>query len=248
MKPLELKGMNVMVTGSSRGLGLALVHELSRREAKQIFAGCKTEEGCLAIESLRLSNVRPLLLDVSNPAHIAQVRRTVSALDVLINNAGIASVGGYMSENARKRAEAEMKTHYFGPLMLVQEVLPLLKQSLQAGVINISSIAGLSNFKMMGTYSASKASLHFLTQGLRAELSQSGIFVQGVYPGPFKTRLSEGFDGPKPSPAEIAAAILDAFENREMEIFPDDFSRAMHQIFIESPKKLDAIFSEVTYS
>jgi len=96
----------------------------------------------------------------------------------------------------------------------------------------------------MGTYSASKSALHFLTQGLRAELSNNGIFVQGVYPGPFDTRLATGFDGPKQSPNQIANIILDSFCEKITEVFPDNFSKSMHDIFLESPKKLDSIFSE----
>ena len=244
MDTFHFNELNVLVTGSSRGLGLALVQEFSKRGTKRIYAGCRTEEGCKYLSSLRLPGVSPILLDVTNASHISHIPEAIDKLDVLVNNAGIASLSGYTTPAALEVAASEMNVHYFGALAVLQKVLPLLERSSRSGIINISSIAGLSNFKAMGTYSASKAAFHFFTQGLRAELASKGIFVQGVYPGPFDTRLAASFTGPKPSPEHIATVILDAFQEKTTEVFPDEFSKSMHAIFLDSPKKLDSIFSD----
>lgn len=243
MAGLHFDNSTVLVTGGSRGLGLALVQALSSRGAKQVYAGCKSQEGCDLVNSLNLANVTPLLLDVTNEEHVARVGGSIQGLDILINNAGIASACGYTDEHALSTAKMEMNVHYFGALALVQALLPQLKNSRGGGIINISSIAGISNFKAMGTYSASKAAQHFMTQGLRAELAGAGIFVQGVYPGPFDTRLAAGYDGPKHSPDVLANLILDAYTDAVQEVFPDDFSKSMYQTFLESPSKLNEIFS-----
>jgi NAD(P)-dependent dehydrogenase (short-subunit alcohol dehydrogenase family) len=244
MATLNFNDSTILVTGGSRGLGLALVKTLASKPVNCVYAGCKSQEGVDYITSLALPKVQPILLNVTDDEHIAKITNTVSTLDVVINNAGTASACGYSSENALSIAKAEMDVHYFGALSLIQKLLPLLKGSNKAGIINVASIAGISNFKGMGTYSASKAALHFMTQGLRAELAEFNIFVQGVYPGPFDTRLAAGYDGPKHSPETIANTILNLFTDRVGEVFPDDFSQTMYQTFLESPKKLDEIFSQ----
>lgn len=244
MDLLHFDGANILVTGGSRGLGLAFVKALSVRDINQVYAGCRTDEGCDFVKSFNLPNVTPILLDITNDTDIHNISIIISKLDIVINNAGIASACHYTSKEALSTSKAEMAVHYFGTMSIIQQVMSLLKASQKAGIINISSIAGLSNYKAMGTYSASKSALHFLTQGLRAELSEDNVFVQGVYPGPFDTRLAAGYDGPKQAAETLAEFILNAYNDRQHEVFPDDFSNSMHQIFLESPKKLENIFSE----
>lgn len=243
MNTYDYSKAHILVTGASRGLGLAFIKTLSNKQCAKIYAGCRSQEGIDEIQKLQLANVIPILLDVTEPQHINTLLNTVGQLDILINNAGIASACTYTDKAALENATAEMNTHYFGPLALTQKLLPRLKESGQAGIINIASMASIANFKAMGTYSASKAAFHFFTQGLRAELAEYKIFVQGVYPGPFDTRLAAGFAGYKPSPDEIANLVLDAFNKQETEVFPDEFARSMYATFLESPKKLQEIFS-----
>ena len=244
MSTQTIKGTSVLVTGASRGLGLAFLKAFAERGAAKIYAGCKTREGVAYVSGLDIPNVTPLFLDVTDAGQINALAQEIKTLDIIVNNAGIASACGFTNDNVLEIATAEMNTHYYGPLKLVNTFLPLLKQAEQGGIINIASIAAISNFKAMGTYSASKAALHFMTQGLRAELSDTNIFVQGVYPGPFDTRLAAGFNGPKQSPEAIASTVLDLYRERVEEVFPDDFSKTMYTTFLESPKKLAEIFSQ----
>ncbi|WP_281054674.1 SDR family NAD(P)-dependent oxidoreductase [Thiothrix nivea] len=139
----------------------------------------------------------------------------------------------------------EMETNFFGPMRLTLALLPLLRQSKQAAIFNVSSIAGISHFPSVAPYSISKAALHSYTQGLRAELAGSDIQVVGVYPGPVDTRMTAGWETAKASPAQIAANTLEAFSKGETYVLPDDFSAQMYTLFRQDPHELEKAFARM---
>src|SRR5690606_38596987 len=140
--------------------------------------------------------------------------------------------------------QQEMATNFFGPAHLTHALLPQLKRSNGAAVVFINSIAGFSNFPLIAAYSTAKAALHSFTQGLRAELRHEGTQVLGVYPGPVATRLTDGFDGDKADPLEVARIVFEKLQKGEEDVFPDAYSLAMHQIFMDNPKKLEQTFAQ----
>jgi NAD(P)-dependent dehydrogenase (short-subunit alcohol dehydrogenase family) len=95
---------------------------------------------------------------------------------------------------------------------------------------------------MAGSYSASKAALHSLTQGLRAELAPQGVRVVGVYPGPVDTPMNRAGDvsASVPGPGEVIDRIIAAFEAGEDDIFPDDWSAARAPLLREAPETVAA--------
>ena len=123
--------------------------------------------------------------------------------------------------------------------------IPLLKQSEDAVIINISSIAALSNFPSIGTYSISKAAMHSYTEGLRADLTTEGISVVGVYPGPTDTRMAAAMEMDKPAPITVAEKTFVSLDAGEFDVFPDDFAKTMYATFLSSPKKLAQAFAEM---
>lgn len=139
----------------------------------------------------------------------------------------------------------EMETNFFGPLQVSLALIPLLKQSTQAAIVNLSSIAGISNFPALGPYSASKAAVHSFTQGLRAELMSDGIQVVGVYPGPIDTRMAEGMEMPKPQPEQVAQKTFEALAEGAVDVLPDDFSEQMYATYLQHPHQLEKAFSEM---
>ena len=238
----SVQSKTILITGANRGLGKSIVEALLTRGAGQIYATARKLESLGEVVALAPDRVVPMQLDVTNASDIDNIAKTLKSLDMLINNAGIATLSTFSNEASLKIAHIEMATHYFGPLNITHALLPLLRKSPQAAIINISSIAGISNFPTLGPYSASKAALHSLTQGLRAELRSAGIFVQGVYPGPLDTRMADDLDAVKASPEDVANLILNGIEEGSEEIFPDPFSRSMYKLFLKDPKALEQQF------
>ncbi|MET0357181.1 MAG: SDR family oxidoreductase [Cellvibrio sp.] len=238
----SIKGKTVLVTGANRGIGEAFIHALIARGASRIYAAARNIDSLAQLVSQAPSVITAIQLDVTKADDIASVARNIPNLDILINNAGIATGSSFSNEDSLRIAANEMATNYFGPINLTHALLPALRKSEAAAVINIVSIAGISNFPSLGPYSASKAAVHSFTQGLRAELANTGIFVQGVYPGPVDTDMTRDFEMDKAAPADVAAKVLNGLENSVEDVFPDAFSQSMYDVFLQDPKQLEKQF------
>ncbi len=238
----SIQGKSVLVTGANRGIGEALVRALIAAGASRVYAGARKIDSLAQLVSAAPYVVVPVQLDVTKAEDIANVARTIADLDILINNAGIANGSNFSGEGSLQIAASEMATNYFGPINLTHALMPALRKSATAAVINVSSIAGIANFPTLGPYSASKAAVHSFTQGLRAELRSANIFVQGVYPGPVDTDMTKGWEMDKATPADVAAAVLAGLENGAEDVFPDAFAQHMYQVFTQNPKQLEQQF------
>ena len=239
----SIQGKTALVTGANRGIGEALVKALLAQGAKRIYAAGRNLENLAAVVNLAPAVIVPVQLDVTNASDIAKTAKLIGELDILINNAGIATGSTFSGEASLSIAVNEMATNYFGPINLTHALLPLLHKSSGAAVINISSIAGISNFPVLGPYSASKAAVHSFTQGLRAELRKANIAVIGVYPGPVDTDMTKGFEMDKATPVDVAAVVLAGLQSGVEDVFPDAFSQNMYQLFTTNPKQLEEQFA-----
>jgi NAD(P)-dependent dehydrogenase (short-subunit alcohol dehydrogenase family) len=204
----------VLVTGANRGIGQALVEEALRRGAKRVYAGTRQP---LAHADQR---VTPLTLDVANVSQIQRAVDEVGALDVLINNAGVAIFDDLSNLDV---IEQHLAVNFFGLLKVTHAFLPLLKRS-KGAIVNNLSLAGLAALPVIPSYSISKAAAFNLTQSLRALLASQGVSVHAVVLGPIDTDMNRGFEIPKASPASAAQGIFDGLEKGEDEIFPDPVS------------------------
>jgi len=245
MSNFDINGKIALVTGSNRGIGEGFVKTLINAGAKKIYAAARELDNLKPLSEKFPDIIEPVLLDVNNIEHIQQLTKNIPELDILINNAGIANPCNSSSENSLEIARSEMETNFFAPLQITIALLPALKRSKEAAIINICSIAAISNFPSIGPYSATKAALHSLTQGLRFDLSADNIKVIGVYPGPIDTRLTEGWDVEKPKPEQVAIKTIEALSKGETDVMPDDFSQQMYATFLEHPQKLEQALAEM---
>jgi NAD(P)-dependent dehydrogenase (short-subunit alcohol dehydrogenase family) len=217
----------VLVTGANRGIGQALVTEALGRGAKRVYAGTRQP---LAHPDPR---VTPVTLDVTDAAQIQAAADQVGALDVLINNAGIA-LNDDLTD--RRVLEQHFAVNVFGTYDVTLAFLPSLADS-RGAVVNILSVAALAALPFIPAYSISKAAAFGMTQSLRAVVAARGVRVHGAIVGPTDTDMNRGMDMPKASPQSVAAAILDGVEAGEDDIFPDPVSLFLAEGWRSGPVK-----------
>ena len=214
---MTIKDKTLLVTGSNRGIGQALVEEALRRGAKRVYAGTRQPLAHLD------ERVTPLSLDVTNIAQIQGAVGRVESLDILINNAGVAL---YDDLSDRAALEQSLAVNLYGPYGVTQALLPLLTRS-RGAIVNVLSLAAIAAVPFSPAYSISKAAAFSLAQSLRTLLARQGLSVHVVLPGPVDTDMSRALDMPKASPESVARAIFDGVEKGEEEIFPDPMSESI---------------------
>ena len=188
----DLTGKVVLLTGGSRGLGLELARVLARKKARLALVARDEEELGRAQDELRSAGaeVEGFACDVRFQDQVQRSVREVvdrfGRVDVLINNAGIIQVGPEETMRVSDYQEA-MDTHFFGPLFLVQAVLPGMRQRREGRIVNIASAGGKVPTPHLLPYVASKFALVGWSEGLHAELRRDGILVTTVCPGLMRT-------------------------------------------------------------
>ena len=212
-----LKDKRVLITGANRGIGRALVNEALLRGAKRVYAGTR---GKLQIDD---SRVTPLTLDVTDASQIQRAAEKIDALDVLINNAGIANFDDLTNLDT---IEQHLAVNLYGTLKVTRAFLPQLQRS-QGAIINNLTIASISALPITPAYSISKAAALSLTQSLRALLASQGVSVHAVVLGPIDTDMARELNVPKASAQSAAQGIFNGLENGEEDIFPDPMSQAL---------------------
>lgn len=175
----------ILITGASSGLGHAIANELAHA-GHRVYGTCRQPSGVAGDFTM-------LPLDVTLEASVAKcvdsVIATEGRLDVLINNAGFGLCGA-VEDTTLDEARRQMETNFWGPLRMIQAVLPQMRQQKSGQLITIGSMAGHAALPYQPFYSTSKFALEGLNEALRLELSGSGIDATIVCPGDFKT----GFD------------------------------------------------------
>jgi NAD(P)-dependent dehydrogenase (short-subunit alcohol dehydrogenase family) len=244
---MKIKDSIAFVTGSNRGIGKSYVIALLNHGAKKVYAGMRDvgtyDKIATEWPEKHRGKVEPVIIDITNEGHIRSAAMKAGDVTLLINNAGIANFAGLIAADNLDSARQEMEVNYFGTLRVARAFAPVLKKNGGGALVNILSVASLGNFPVLGSYSASKAALHSLTQGIRAELATHGTQVFGVFPGPIETDMAKDFDMEKSSPDLIAKGTLQAIEKGEEDIFIDPMAVQFRQDYFADPKALEAQLS-----
>src|SRR5215207_8184769 len=200
----DLRGAVALVTGGSRGLGLALSRELAQQGCR--LAICARNESELETARIDLqlqafgAEVLAVPCDVSDQSQVATMVETVTQhygrIDILVNNAGIMVVSP-VETITRADFERVMAVNFWGVLNPTLEVLPGMRTRNAGRIVNITSIGGKISVPHLLPYSCAKFAAVGLSEGLRAELADTGISVTTVVPGLMRTgsHLNAEFGG-----------------------------------------------------
>ena len=198
-----------LVTGGNRGIGREVCRQLAER-GHQVVLTARSEDAAAA--AARVAGAEPLRLDVTDAGSVTAAARWVGErygkLDVLVNNAAIHYDTWQRAATADLAVVREAaETNLYGPWLMAEEFLPLLRRSEHPRIVNVSSEAG--SLTSMGggapAYTVSKTALNALTRMLAAELRADGILVNSVCPGWVATDM--GGPGGRPV-AEGAASVV----------------------------------------
>lgn len=196
----------ILITGSSTGFGRDTAETLART-GHTVFASMRDPQikNRTHADALQAQGIEVIELDVTDSQSVEQAVATVVAkaghIDVLINNAGVASAG--VSEAfTDEQASALFDVNVIGVHRVTRAVLPTLRAQKDGLIINVGSILGRVTFPFFGIYGASKFAVEALTDSLRYEVSQLGIDVVLVQPSAYPTQMY----GSATQPADAARA------------------------------------------
>ena len=237
---MRIEGQTVLVTGASRGLGRTLALAFAQAGARQVFAGARKESD---LKRLAADRITPIKLDVRSDDDVNEIKH-LGAINILINNAGVASYGNPVAMNFDD-AIREMEVNYFGALRMTRALAPQMVERGQGMIVNVATAFAKINLPLVGTYCASKAALLSLGQALRAYLKDKGVHVMTVMPTTIDTDMAKGADVPKMSPEFVASQILRHIGEESIDPPIGEEAEGILQGLRDDPMALEAMLSRI---
>ena len=191
---------NVLVTGASRGLGLAIARRLAddgyrvlavaRRPSEPLIALIEEmggEKGAVRFYPFDLSDVEAL------PDLVRRLKAEHKSFYGLVNNAG-ASIDGLLANTSQAQIEALFRLNTLAPIMLTKLISRSMMAQGTGRVVNMSSVVAATGLSGLAVYGATKGALAGFTKSLARELGRAGVTVNAVAPGFIETELTSGMD------------------------------------------------------
>ena len=183
-----------LITGSSSGIGFETSLLLARNGiyTYATMRNLSKSQEILDITKKECLPLKVLTLDVtdekSTQKAIDMVMYEQNRIDILVNNAGYSLVGA-LEQISMDEIKEEFETNFFGIIKLIQKVLPLMRKQRSGRIINVSSLAGRIGLPLASAYVSSKFALEGLSESLKYEVQDFGIYVILIEPGVIKTNF-----------------------------------------------------------
>lgn len=197
MVDFDLSGKVALVTGASRGIGLAIAQALAAAGAQVVLSSRKQADLEQVAESIRLAGGQalPIAAHTGNPQAVQKLVERVLAewggVDILVNNAGTNPVFGTLLSVEESLWEKILQVNLLGYVRTIKACVESMTSRGGGKVINIASITGIEAQAWLGVYGVSKAAVLMLTRVLALELADANIQVNAIAPGLVKTRFSQ---------------------------------------------------------
>ena len=192
----KLIGKIALVTGASRGIGRAIAIELAKEGASVVINYSKDDLGAKeTLEEIKKINGYGILIkqDISSyektKIMVDEIINTMGRIDILINNAGISTVGLFIDSD-KELIDRMMSVNLMGPIYLTNHVVKYMMTRKSGTIVNISSIWGEAGASCEVLYSASKGGINLFTKALAKELAPSNIRVNAIAPGVIDTSMN----------------------------------------------------------
>lgn len=214
----------ILITGCSSGIGHCVAHGLAQR-GYRVLATARQQAD---VERLNAAGLESLQLDLSDSGSINRavddvLDRTGGRLDALFNN-GAYGQPGAVEDLSRELLRDQFETNLFGWHELTNRVLPVMREQGHGRIIHNSSVLGFVALPFRGAYNASKYALEGLTDTLRLELRNTGIYVSLVEPGPIESRFRAN-----------AYAVYKRTINPETSVHREKYRRLEQRLKTEGP-------------
>ena len=192
---MELKGKNIFITGSTRGIGLAMAHKFASLGANIVLNG-RREIGEELISEFSDYGVQVILIsgDVSDSTDakrmVEEAIEKLGSMDILVNNAGITK-DKLMLKLTEEDFEQVLKVNLVGAFNMTQAVLKPMTKARQGAIINVSSVVGLIGNVGQANYAASKAGLIGFTKSVAREVAARNVRVNAIAPGMIESDMTD---------------------------------------------------------
>ena len=208
----------VLITGGASGLGEALAWHYAKQNFEVCIVDLNAQRGHKVVDSITQSGAAAFFLpcDITDEADIdtlkGQLQSRWDKVDVLVNNAGVAT-GGALEFEDIQQWEWVININVLGMVRMCRAFVPMMKQQGAGKIVNIASQAGITPAPLMGSYNASKAAVVSFSETMHLELQGSKIHVSVACPGFFSTNLDESMRSKQPGVAKLVSKMLHTYSD-----------------------------------
>ncbi len=244
---MEYGDKYICITGGSAGIGKSLLQELVNRGAGHFAIIARREETLNALRA-EFPDVSFLLItaDLGNPAEVSRaaedIRREWGKLDILINNAGVVSAA-LLDEMNDEDIVGQIGINLTGLILMTKKCLPMLKESEEGAIVNVSSGLGFIARPFYNVYAVTKAGVRHFSEAMRRELKDYPIHVMTIYPTATDTPMMKNATvSNMDNPDDVARVSIDGLTSGEIDVIFGGEKRLedIRKNFLE-PEEMDRV-------